>query len=127
MKWPKKEEYRKKLSDRGINWPSAGFEVGPGWMNLVTKLLDNIISLGWDKDLHQIKQKFCGMRFYVGNASAEIRALIDKAEEKAHDICEYCGIEGLGGVDKVGMNLCPICETISNFIHEERISTYKTI
>lgn len=89
-------------------WPydMFGIECGDGWSNLlletfirVKKVLNiNEVSLKAFK-VHQIKEKFGGLRLYFGiNYSEEnydvydlIEAIIDDAENKSFMICERCG------------------------------------
>jgi len=67
------------------------FPVGAGWRPLVEKLVDDIIAIDPEVLVLQVKEKFGGLRFYVGGASDEVYALIDKAEEESFKICELCG------------------------------------
>jgi len=39
----------------------------------------------------QIKEKFGGLRFYIGGAPKYIHDLISKAEADSYTICEWCG------------------------------------
>lgn len=54
------------MKELGIKHPRCGFGVGLGWMPVVEECLKKMVALGWDKDLHQVKQKFCGLRIYIG-------------------------------------------------------------
>jgi hypothetical protein len=65
--------------------------VGEGWKSLVLKLIDDIITLDPEIEVMQIKEKWGGLRFYVGYASDEVFNLIDRAEEESFTICEHCG------------------------------------
>ena len=67
------------------------FPVGGGWRPLVEKLVDDIISVDPEVLVTQVKEKYGGLRFYVGWASDEVYDLIDKAEEESFTICEKCG------------------------------------
>lgn len=73
--------------------PNAG-HVGAGWLPLVEELIVELKGLGWDGDLGQIKEKFGGLRFYVGAASDEMHDLITQAELKSFRTCEQCGAPG---------------------------------
>jgi hypothetical protein len=66
--------------------------------------------MGWDRDLHQVKPKFGGLRFYIGSASDEFRDRIEKAEEQSKKICEQCGKPG-ALIDDAGWltTLCDGC------------------
>lgn len=79
------------LAKHGL--PYAG-DVGTGWLLLVEELIVGLKAIGWDGDLHQIKEKFGELRFYVGDATIEMNALIDAAEEKSRAVCEECGADG---------------------------------
>jgi hypothetical protein len=68
--------------------------VGPGWHPLVIKLIEDLFSLGWDGELHQIKEKFAGLRFYIGGGSKEIFDRINKAEDESLRTCDTCGKPG---------------------------------
>lgn len=85
----------------------CGAECGDGWVPLVRELIQDLIAMGWDRDLHQVKQKLGGLRFYVGAASDEIYDTISLAETKSRGICEYCG--GVGRGRTLGGWLCVLC------------------
>jgi hypothetical protein len=53
--------------------------------------VQDLIAIGWDKDLHQIKEKFGTLRFYIGNDTPEMRELIMDAEKKSSSRCDMCG------------------------------------
>ena len=71
-----------------------GDETGPGWKSLIEELVKDLKTLGWDGTILQIKEKFGGLRFYIGGGSNEIFDRINKAEEDSYKICEECGKEG---------------------------------
>ena len=72
-----------------------------GWLPLIHDLSVNIEAIVAKLDcpeeerpsVLQIKEKFGGLRFYLSNGTEEISNLIDKAEQKAWNICEICGSE----------------------------------
>ena len=70
------------------------FDVDSGWYPLIKDLIDDLIKLGWDKQVCQVKEKFGGLRFYINSGSNEIFARITFAENKSHEICETCGEKG---------------------------------
>ena len=80
----------------GTDWPRedvlAG--VGKGWGKLVGELIDDLFKLGWDGELHQIKEKFGGLRFYIGGGTDEVWDRIHEAEEASLRVCEDCGAPG---------------------------------
>lgn len=82
------------LKKYGIDPPPCGAGVGNGWMPLVERLIADLIALGWDRDCHQIKEKFGGLRFYTGQLSEACTRRILAAEEESERTCEVCGAPG---------------------------------
>lgn len=74
-----------------IKYPRCGFDLPSGWVKLVDELIPKLITAGWDKDLHQVKEKFGGLRFYIGEGSEEVNRLINEAEDSSFKICIVCG------------------------------------
>ena len=71
---------------------SAGFfSVGPGWLGIIKRLIEDLIELGWDKEICQVKEKFGGLRFYINTGSEEIWNRIRLAESASYITCEKCG------------------------------------
>ena len=74
---------------------SAGFfSVSSGWYGLIKELIDDLIKLGWDKQVCQVKEKFGGLRFYINSASDEVHKRISEAENLSYSVCEKCGNPG---------------------------------
>lgn len=72
-----------------------GFECGDGWFDLIYKLCQDLTKIKDDVTALQVKEKFGGLRFYVGfTATNEQLRLIDAAEEASYTICEVCGEPG---------------------------------
>ena len=69
-------------------------ECGKGWEKLYTPLLQlcNLLNI----EVTQVKEKFGGMRFYVGEVPPEqadmVDALISAIEAQSYKTCETCGI-----------------------------------
>lgn len=91
------------LTKHGINPDKiiCGAYCGDGWIPLIDELIFNLISLGWNKNLDQIKEKFGTMRFNTGDydemTDEQIQAVenaINEAEKKSSGICECCGEPG---------------------------------
>jgi predicted HicB family RNase H-like nuclease len=86
------------LKKHGIAYPYAGAEVGPGWVPLIDRLCARLIELGWDRECARIKEKFGGLRFYIGGTPDEtykaIHDAIDEAEAESLRTCEECGEPG---------------------------------
>ncbi len=72
----------------------AKLALGAGWHDLVDKLIDDLFEVGWDGMILQIKEKFGGLRFYIGCGTQEMFDLIEDAEDKSITICEECGRPG---------------------------------
>lgn len=70
------------------------FDVQVGWYPLIKNLIDELITLGWDKKVTQVKEKFGGLRFYINGGSDEIYNKITEAEKLSHETCELCGKKG---------------------------------
>ncbi len=70
------------------------FSVGSGWYQLLKDLIVDLIELGWDKEVCQVKEKFGGLRFYINSASMEVFDRITKAENESYTICEVTGLPG---------------------------------
>lgn len=69
-------------------------ECGKGWEKLYAPLfqLCNLLNI----DVLQVKEKFGGLRFYVGGVSEEyfdmVHAFIDAMAAYSYRVCEECGI-----------------------------------
>lgn len=70
------------------------FEIESGWYPLVKELIEDLIALGWDKRICQIKEKFGGLRFYINEGSDEVFKRIRQAEYDSYKICEITGQPG---------------------------------
>jgi len=81
-------------TDREPIKDSGFFSIGNGWLGIVKSLIEDLIQLGWDKQICQVKEKFGGLRFYINSGSDEIHKRIIEAERKSHEVCEKCGEPG---------------------------------
>lgn len=68
--------------------------VGPGWRPMVDQLIEELFDQGWNGDLRQIKEKFGGLRFYIGEANDRCHGLTEFAESLSDHTCEACGQPG---------------------------------
>jgi hypothetical protein len=68
--------------------------VGDGWLQLLHDCIAELLAAGWDKHVLQIKEKFGGLRFYIGSSSQEVHDIIMKYEELSYETCEVCGETG---------------------------------
>ncbi len=85
--------------------PYGGFAVGAGWWPIIEALCNNIqshINLRNSKPdkaipqvvVHQIKEKFGGLRFYYEGGDATVDGMVRMAESWASRHCEECGKPG---------------------------------
>ena len=65
--------------------------VGKGWSKILDRLYDVKPRSVY---VMQVKEKFGGLRFYVGTASEEFYDAIRSAEQESYKICEICGEPG---------------------------------
>lgn len=94
----------------------SGFDgsVGDGWVDKILEpLATKLIELGWDRDLHQVKEKFGGLRFYTGPTTKAMDDLIDEAEKLSYKTCETCGEPGKTGAP-TGFWLLTLCDRCHN-------------
>ena len=94
----KREQERKEHPERFIpKWPYElfGIECGEGWKHLYQPLIDYIEEYNKTHEekmeIHQIKEKFGGLRFYVNFYDDKLRDMIRYAEAKSYNTCEVCG------------------------------------
>jgi len=82
------------FSDRPKIKSNGFLEISNGWFGLVKELIEDCISLGWNKEICQIKEKFGGLRFYINSAPEEVFKRIREAEDKSFTTCEVTGNPG---------------------------------
>lgn len=70
----------------------AGF--GAGWNDIVLDLHNKLVKEHPEYYIIQIKEKFGGLRYYVGRVGDLGYDLINKAEELSYKTCERCGRAG---------------------------------
>lgn len=96
--------YRARVKSVQESSMSFGFECGNGWFDLIWNLSQKIEdaarqaglepqSAAWPQ-ARQVKQKTGTLRFYLGNRTEAMIALIDEAMEDSAKICEACGMLG---------------------------------
>ncbi len=97
------------LKKYGIENPRCGAGCGDGWLPMIEELIQKLIAAGWDKDCTQIKEKFGGLRFYIGAGTSEIHNLCAEYEDRSFKVCEACGAPGkVVGTDWIA-TLCDGC------------------
>lgn len=85
-----------------------GFECGPGWADILDKL-GPVLELH-SVHVHQVKEKFGGLRVYYDGVIPDVDAAIKAAEAEAWRTCELCGDPGK--CESRGNWLstrCPVC------------------
>lgn len=70
------------------------FSVNNGWFPIIKELIEDLIELGWNKQICCVKEKFGGLRFYINEGSDEIHNRIRIAENESYITCEYTGKPG---------------------------------
>lgn len=85
-------------------------EHSSGWYEMEKQLIEDLIKLGWNKEVCQIKEKFGGLRFYINEGSKEIHDRITQAESESYKICEICGSrEHIGTTSGWITTMCEPC------------------
>ena len=78
-------------SDRGPITSRGFFSIDNGWLGIVKRLIEDLIELGWNKQICQVKEKFGGLRFYPNETSDDMWNRIRLAEDISYLTCEKCG------------------------------------
>lgn len=92
-------------------------ECSLGWYDLIyslcqdiRKILEKCPELKKTFGVLQVKEKFGGLRFYIGSGNDEIFDRIHEAEEESYKICELCGKPGKLRTDLIWYKtLCEDC------------------
>lgn len=92
------------------------FECGSGWFELLKECILGLKEVcekkGYEIKATQIKEKYGTLRFYTDLCSEEMDKIIEKAEKKSAETCEYCGAFGSLRDDGWVRCLCDSCESI---------------
>jgi hypothetical protein len=83
-----KNKYPKLFGDDLIS-----FDCGDGWKDIIDRLLSKINDEMVRIDTHvlQVKEKFGGLRVYLGRENDSMSEAIRGAEKEATKTCETCG------------------------------------
>ncbi len=65
-----------------------------GWFGIVKELVEDLIALGWNRELRQVKEKFGTLRFHIGPCDEPLQERIIAAREHSAEVCELCGRGG---------------------------------
>ncbi|OBB25535.1 hypothetical protein A5763_18930 [Mycolicibacterium fortuitum] len=89
-----------------------------GWYPIVIELDRALAAIDPAYEVHQVKEKYAGLRYYFGTSESitdadrkRMDALVDEAEEKCERTCELCGEPGVRHVTPHGWyrTLCARC------------------
>jgi hypothetical protein len=106
-----------------ITWPNGTTEsleegreratrmVGSGWRCIVSNLIDDLAAMDWNGELHQVKEKFGGLRFYTGGLTEAQQLRITSAESDSYKTCEKCGEPGCPNRTGWITTLCDTCRS----------------
>jgi len=72
-----------------------GFECDDGWFKLIDRLSYDVYAhfrkTKSGNKVIQVKEKFGGLRYYLGKPDKEVQSFVDIAQESSFNICEICG------------------------------------
>jgi hypothetical protein len=77
---------------RNRSYGEFAVECGEGWKSLYAPLIERCKAE--DVAILQVKEKFGGLRFYVGGGSDDLYAAIEEAASRSLTLCERCGAPG---------------------------------
>lgn len=92
-----------------------GFDVGDGWYDIIYDLSKKITELDPEVQAIQVKEKFGGLRFYIGGVNKDVADdvydAINIAEDLSYKTCEECGTMENVSQNKSGwiLTLCESC------------------
>lgn len=85
-----------RMNARRAVW--VGIDCDAGWYPILVQLDKDIAALHPDYEVYQVKEKFGGLRYYIGGTpqevTVEVHKLISEAESLSLVTCELCGEPG---------------------------------
>lgn len=96
-------------------------DTGPGWYPILAELDQQLSAIDPDYVVHQVKEKFGGLRYYCHTDRDELKdqmyQLVRAAEQRAWVTCEECGQPGTVHQNNNGWTrtLCPACASGGGF------------
>lgn len=70
-------------------------QISQAWYPLVIDLIKELNTLGWDRRVSCIKEKYASLRFYTDcKYNDSIYTLLEQYEHKSEHVCETCGEKG---------------------------------
>lgn len=85
----------------------------PGWYPIINRLVSDLITMGWNRELWEVKDRFGWLQFRTTSwTNGALRARIDEAEQESSRICSRCGAPGQPWDDGTAncRTLCTGCE-----------------
>lgn len=108
------QEDRQRIMERIPRGWFRSLDIGDGWMPIVIELDRKLAEIDPEYEIHQVKEKFGGLRFYwAGDASEMFKTgklkddgypewgytpageAVRDAEQEALKTCEFCGEPGI--------------------------------
>jgi hypothetical protein len=118
MRWQEKLN-RKRIKTQG--W--YGCIAPDGWKDLVLLTDEMLAYIDPDYEIHQIKEKFGGLRYYFEGGKTEIArrimwAIVSDSESQSLTVCEICGQRGELRTDEYYVRT--LCDKCSDEIKTKR-------
>lgn len=84
-------------------------ECNSGWKKLYEPLIAACEAT--ETEIHQIKEKFGGLRFYHGAAPQWLSDIVELTEAYSYSVCEMCGESGTLRTQRAWLRtLCDKCD-----------------
>lgn len=117
MERTSKEQALQEMTERISKGFIRSIDVGPGWHELVVGVHSQLSGIDPDYHIHQVKEKFGGLRYYYAPSdkatmeqASQMAEIVRSAEERSWKICEECGAPGeIQGDQWVRVVLCSNC------------------
>lgn len=82
-------------------------DVGPGWHDLVLELDAKMAEVDPDYELHQCKEKFGGLRYYIGHAHNDACGGLEEGEGSIFERCKILVLEM--EYERKSLTMCETC------------------
>jgi len=79
---------------KGYTREGALASVGKGWADLIHRVFDKLETIPEYVVIHQVKEKFGGLRVYCDPYLEHFEKFLIEIEKKSFTICETCGKSG---------------------------------
>jgi len=104
-----------------IDREDAKHMVGKGWSKIIDMLYDEL-PIPHKMHVHQVKEKFGSLRFYVSGATREEYDIIDKAEAISEITCEDCGKPAV--LKNLGHWSVTLCDDCYDVAEQHRLASF---